>query len=160
LRIVAGCDSRCWRAGALACPVNTTTRREATSVLRVFYVVNGADSVERLCELLRCKPLDRRFEGYGCGGFSHPAATPICLTPSYVAALPAGARVYHGNFETYSAAFSLVTDEADVIGRLDALIAANRRRPDYRSQVVPDPEAEERGRHANVLAMLRYRGGA
>jgi hypothetical protein len=131
-------------------------------MLRVLYVVNGADSVERLCELLARLPLDRQFEVYGCGQFGHAATEPawLCVTPSYARSLPAGSRVYHGNFATYSAAFHLLTDEADLIGRLDALIAANRQRPDYLSQPVPDLEADERARRARNLEITRYRGGA
>jgi hypothetical protein len=131
-------------------------------VLRVLYVVNGTDSVQRLCGLLQRLPLDRRFEVEGCGAFAHSAtdASWLCVTPSYARALPAGTRVYHGNFATYSAAFHLLTDEADLIGRLDALIAANRQRPDYLSQPVPDLEADERARQARNLEITRYRGGA
>lgn len=71
--------------------------------------------------------------GWNDGTFSYRGTRP--LYPDHPEA-----RNYFGNFCGYSFGWNVVTDDPDLIARLDAAIAANMARPDYLEAV----EAERR----------------
>lgn len=84
-------------------------------------------TVDELLVLLENAPLDPRFEHYG--DFASRPSTEF-LEAYDVAP---GGWCFHGNFLGLSHAFSVTTDDADLVAKFLAAIRANKERDDYRA---------------------------
>lgn len=82
--------------------------------------------IEALYKALTEHTLDPRYESYG--GFIN--RNPNWINPN-TAEKYAGCALLSGNFLDYTHAFNLVTDDEDIISRVEALVAENIKRPDY-----------------------------
>lgn len=85
-----------------------------------------ADSEENIIHDLENYTLDPIFELYG----NFVNRNPEWLKPE-TAKKYEGCTVISGNFLALSHAFYLITDDADMIGRLDAAIRKNKATPEY-----------------------------
>jgi len=104
------------------------------------------DPIEDLFAMLAEHPLDRRFAAYGNFRSGPYEARDLLRSdddrrPDERVEAAVGKLHYHGNFHTYSYAFSLWTTDPALIERLDAAIAVNIRRDDYLDQHDPVPAA-------------------
>ena len=81
------------------------------------------DNIEKLMEVLKEEPLDRRFEAFG--DFCYPSE-----------GLPGNIR-FMGNFFRLSHVFNIDTNDIGLIKKLARAIDLNKQRPDYKSQPKP-----------------------
>lgn len=104
----------------------------------ILYVMNSgdADALDVFCERLRTMTLEP------CWG--HPRYEDY------------GRTWYAGNFIEFSSAFRLATTDADVIAKLDALIAANMARPEYQ-RALAEHEERERRKAADYMKFIGVR---
>jgi len=91
-------------------------------------------SIASLLELIELEPLD--WETFG----------------NFVQIYPEGMINIHGNFERIAHAFSIVTDDKDILASFAAAIDANHRLCKYRDKLpeTPSPRALELMRDASV----------
>jgi hypothetical protein len=90
------------------------------------------DSIEQLIDVLGKHTLDRTFEAYGDftqRGARNGRGEPVDGINQAVC--------FFGNFIDLSHVFRITTDEQDVIERLSAAIADNKKRPEYLRQPPP-----------------------
>lgn len=85
-------------------------------------------TIEPLYKTLAEHILDPRFENYG--GFVNRA--PHWTNPD-TAQRYSGCTVIKGDFLGYDHPFFIITDEEDIISKVEALVAENIKRPDYAS---------------------------
>jgi hypothetical protein len=84
------------------------------------------DTIEELKEALKNYTLDPIFERYG----DFVNRTPIWDNPEYKEKYK-GCTLIWGNFLTLSHVFNIVTDDELLIGEIEALVAENKKRPEY-----------------------------
>lgn len=107
--------------------------------------------IAQLLEMFATYPLRRDFEGCvtkGMNPFYDPCPNWVThgdthddegIKTYYVSPLPYGVWSFGGNFYNYNFAFSVYTDEKEMIEKLRSAIKANRKRPDYLAQPKREP---------------------
>jgi len=88
-------------------------------------------TIEELKEILKNNTLDPVFEQYG----NFVDRAPKWDNPESSKQFKGCASIF-GNFLTLSHVFHIITDDEQIIGEIEALVAENKKRPEYQAAKV------------------------
>jgi glutamate synthase domain-containing protein 2 len=104
------------------------------------------DTIEVLLDVLGREPLDPTFESYGNFVNHNPVFLHKEAKEKYK-----GCTTISGNFMEYSHVFSIITDDAELIEKLETAIRKNQATPEYKAFKTQIAEAEQRKNKARKL---------